>query len=86
MIDSKLLKEYRDTKFVISARDGEITLRVGQRSEQLDTLLRQYGAKSCAFISTCNPGSVRLPDAENAKRQDALIAEASPTELLLCEE
>lgn len=76
MINSKLLKAYQDTRFIISARDGEITLRIGEASEQLDTLLREYGAKSCAFITAWNPGSIRLADRENEKRQGALIEEA----------
>jgi hypothetical protein len=75
MIDSKLLKAYQDTKFIISARDGEITLRVGEASEPLDTLLREYGAKSCEFITAWNPGSIKLTDQENAARQSALLTE-----------
>lgn len=76
MIDSKPLKAYQDTRFIISAHDGEITLRIGEASDQLDTLLREYGAESCAFITAWNPGSIKLADSENANRQAALIAEA----------
>jgi hypothetical protein len=60
MIDPKLLKAYPDTKFIVSTRDGEITFRVGERSEDFDNLLRELRANGGAFITAWNPGSTRL--------------------------
>lgn len=76
MVDFKLLRAYRDTAFIISTGSREISLRVGERNRELDDLLKEHRAKSCAFVTAWNPGSIKLPDGENARRQNALIAEA----------
>lgn len=75
MIDPKLLKAYNDTRFIVYKPDGEIVLRVGEQNAELDDLMNGFRAMSCAFITACNPGSVRLADTENADREDELIAE-----------
>ena len=73
MVDPKLLEAYRSTAFIIEAPDCEITLRVGERSQALDTMLDSYDATKCAFITAWNPHSIRLKAPENKQRQADLV-------------
>src|SRR5438067_2235057 len=75
MIDPTLLEAFRNTRFIVDGPQGEITLRVGERNRQLDELLENFGETGCAFVTAWNPGAVKLSDAENNARQNALIAE-----------
>lgn len=75
MIDPALLRAYQQTEFIVSTPDGEITLQVGQPNPELDHLLNDYGATSCAFITAWNPSSVKLAQDENTRRQNDLVAE-----------
>jgi len=73
MIDPVLVGTYRVTRFVVCAPEGEIVLRIGERTRGLDELMTKHGALSCAFITACNPGSVKLPDADNQVRRTELV-------------
>lgn len=51
---------------------GGFVIRVGARCAEVDSLLAATGADTWAFITACNPRSVRLSDAENAARMARL--------------
>lgn len=68
----RLFAAYRRTAFQVRAPGGSLTLRVGQTHAELDDLLAAHQARSWAYLTACNPGSVRLIDGENARRQSAL--------------
>src|SRR5260221_2151150 len=73
MIDPDLLRAYQTSHFVVWSPEGEIVLRVGERNRRLDELMTKHAALSCAFITACNPGSVKLTDAENQVRRTELV-------------
>lgn len=73
MIDPAFFDAYVATRFVVWAPAGEIVLRIGERTRGLDELMTKHGALGCAFITACNPGSVKLPDAENQVRRTELV-------------
>lgn len=62
-----LQSAYTAARYRVSA-DPQFTLRVGEPSAALDALLDRHGADTWAFVTACNPGSVRLSSAENAER------------------
>jgi hypothetical protein len=68
-------QEYARTKycFDVSAR-RRICFKVGARSAARDRVLERAGASKWAFITAWNPGSERLPESENARRQVQLAA------------
>jgi hypothetical protein len=63
MPDPRLEAAYRATDY----RAGDVTIRIGE--------VAAIDADSWEFITACNPGSVPLPDAENAERMARLEAE-----------
>jgi hypothetical protein len=73
MFHAELLEAYQNTVFVVDGPNGEITLRVGRLSQEIDDLLTTHGAKACAFITAWNPRSVRLRSEENSERHTQLI-------------
>jgi len=68
----RLMEAYRRTSFQAETPVGHLAIRVGQGCPPLDALLALHGAEGWAFITACNPGSVRLSDAENGARMRAL--------------
>ena len=75
MIDATLRRAFQNTRFIVFAPEGEITLRVGQKNQEADNLLASFNATVGAFVTACNPGAIMMSDAENAARQCALVAE-----------
>jgi len=73
MVDIKLIEAYQNTVFVVDGPNGEIALRVGRMSQEIDDLLTTHGAQACAFITAWNPRSVRLESAENSQRHTQLL-------------
>jgi hypothetical protein len=69
-----LWKAYRDTTYVVALKEP-ILIRIGWNPRRLRRLLQTHNASEWAFITAWNPGSVTLPDAENARRNEALAAE-----------
>ena len=47
-------------------------MRIGQRSQELETLLEAAGVTTWAYVTACNPGSVLLSKEENTARQSEL--------------
>lgn len=72
----RTLTAYSQTSHWVDAPDGPIRLRVGERSQALNSLLDSFGVKRWAFITASNPGSVRCSGEENGKRQMALVGRA----------
>jgi hypothetical protein len=73
-IDSALVCAYRNTAFEVDHPQRHFAIRIGKRCEPLDALLRQHGQRQWAYVTACNPYSVRLAAADNARRQSALQA------------
>jgi hypothetical protein len=65
----KLERAYRGTSFEVDHPDGKIVIRIGKTNDRLDAQLRQRGEKYWAYVTACNPRSVRLPAAVNSQRQ-----------------
>ena len=71
-VPDTLLEAYRKTAFNADTPKGRLSLRVGQRCLELDDLLTDHGVSTWAYVTAVNPGSMRLPDEENAARQREL--------------
>jgi len=67
MSRAALEEAYRRTSYDVRAPEGTIRLRIGERPAMLDALLERHGAETWAFITAWNPGSFRLPRAENER-------------------
>jgi hypothetical protein len=65
---------YRQCRYIVEAPRGNVLLEVGQASPELDLLLESFEATVAAVITAANPGSRRLPAAENASRHEQLLA------------
>lgn len=70
---SELKEIYSHTSYNVHAPEGIIRLRVGEHSAALDELLQGRGAPVWAFITAWNPGSMRLPRAENERNNRDLL-------------
>lgn len=77
-----LHKAYRATHYRVG---GSFTLRVGERSEELDRLLAERGLTEWAYLTAHNPGSVPLSAAKNRARQAALLARLAGRPIILGE-
>jgi hypothetical protein len=73
-IDGALVRAYRNTAFEVDHAERHFAIWIGKRCEPLDALLRQHGQRQWAYVTACNPYSVRLAAADNARRQSALQA------------
>lgn len=63
---------YRRTSFYTDTPRGRLCLRIGVPHAELDALLAANGARSWAYVTVWNPGSIVLSEAENVGRQHAL--------------
>jgi hypothetical protein len=70
-----LAAAYRATHYWISAPAGELSVRVGQRSDQLAALLQSLGAGEAALLTAFNPRSEIQSGELNRVAQDRLLAE-----------
>jgi hypothetical protein len=73
MIDPALLKSYQNTRFIVCTTHGDLVLVIGERNRALDDLMETSDFQSGAFVTAWNPGSLKLSDEENRKRQAELI-------------
>ena len=71
-MEARLRSAYESTTFIAETPLGSIRLRVGVANPLLAELLSQFGVVEWAFITACNPGSLRLSDHENTQRQREL--------------
>lgn len=69
MVSPDLDAAYRATAYIVEVPGGSsVTIKCGERSEELDRHLDELGVVDWAFVTACNPRSTRLGDAENALR------------------
>ena len=69
MVSPDLDAAYRATDYIALMPGGSsVTIKCGERSEELDRCLDDLGIADWAFVTACNPRSTRLGDAENAFR------------------
>lgn len=71
LIDETTLREYRETEYRVLGEAGFV-LRIDQFSAALAAAHAAHDCTCSAFVTAFNPHSVRLPDAENLARQQAL--------------
>jgi hypothetical protein len=67
----KLSAAYTAARYRVFAAPPFV-LRVGEPSAALDALLTSHAADTWAFVTACNPGSVRLSPDVNAERMNRL--------------
>jgi hypothetical protein len=60
-----LYAAYRATDYVVETPGGEVVIRPGEHSAQVDLLLARYGAKTAVFITAWNPFSRSIANREN---------------------
>jgi hypothetical protein len=74
-MDDALFAAYRNTSFFVDTPRGRLSLRVGDASLELDALLAAYGARTWAYLTGFNPGSILLTHDENHRRHQRLELE-----------
>jgi Protein of unknown function (DUF3293) len=72
---SDLFDSYRRTSFLVETPLGQLHLRIGEPSAELDQLLKANGVQRWAYVTGFNPGSVPLGAEENERRQARLEQE-----------
>lgn len=72
MAEPNLIELYRKALYVVRLDRGELVLRIGQPSPELDELLDGGAAATGAFVTASNPAPDVLTDVENESRQAAL--------------
>ena len=64
---------YRTTDYrVYDGPHGPFVIRIGEPCPAADRVLADHRQTDWAFVTACNPGSARLPAAQNARRMAAL--------------
>lgn len=79
---NSLLEAFAATEYVVETSGEEITIRVGQTTPSLDSLLQ---GRPWAVVTAYNPDGVRHPGAANAAAQRALeqcLQQLRPAQLL----
>lgn len=71
--EQELARAYRRTSYWLQTQPP-FCVRVGAVSAAMDSLLKDYGADTWAFITAFNPHSRPVSDDENRARDAALIA------------
>ena len=71
LVDEHTLRAYRETDYRVLGEAGFV-LRIDQFNAALAAAHATHDCTCSAFITAFNPHSVRLPDAENLARQQAL--------------
>ena len=72
---TSLRDHYLRTTYRVTGVTPPIDIRIGELSPALDALLEKHAARAWAFITAWNPGSKKLDDAENRRRQQQLEAD-----------
>jgi hypothetical protein len=71
-MDDELECSYRRTSFCADTPCGELRLRIDLPDARLDALLERMDARSWAYMTAFNPGSIQPSEADNLARQDRL--------------
>jgi hypothetical protein len=74
VVKGALTDAYLHTTYRVLAAQTCIDIRVGERSGALEQLLQSSGVRQWAFMTASNPKSRKLPDTENARRNEAMKA------------
>src|SRR2546425_5971795 len=64
----RLLQAYRETSFFADTPHGHLELRIGDPCPRLEHLLVSLGARTWAYVTAFNPGSISLSHEENHQR------------------
>lgn len=75
--DEELRTAYTRAVYRADLEPEPIFLHVGETSPALDRWLAARSARSFAFVSAANPGSVPLSDSENLQRHERLVERLS---------
>jgi hypothetical protein len=73
-ISKELWQAYEETEFKVYS-DNSFTLKIGNYSDELNSLINESKCLSAAFITAYNPFSKQLSESENSERQDGLRQE-----------
>jgi len=73
-ISKELWQAYLETDFKVFS-EKPFTLKVGQFSSELNSIIKQSNYSSATFITAYNPYSQQLSDSENVARQERLKIE-----------
>lgn len=74
-MDDSLFDSFRRTTYQVVGLVPRIDIRLGEHCGPLEAVLESRGARTWAFITAWNPGSVALPHDVNAVRQLELETE-----------
>lgn len=75
MLTSDLLAAYHATHYQVQGEDHAFTLRIGEYSPALDTLLQNSGYSCAAFVTAYNPYSQATHPECNQRAQQRLWSE-----------
>lgn len=73
-MSQELLKAYHQAIYAVHLPNGEMILKVGERSQNLIELLHGQQSEAWAFITGANPRSQLLSEEENQSRNQQLVA------------
>lgn len=68
-------RAYRRARYRVELPSGTIEMRLDEHDPGLAELLQNANAERAAFLTACNPGSLRQPPAGNQAAQAALLDE-----------
>jgi hypothetical protein len=73
-ISKELWRAFLETDFKVFS-ENPFTLKVGQYSDELNSIIKKSKCSSATFITAYNPYSQQLSDTENVARQEQLKIE-----------
>ncbi len=68
----ELLAAYTATSYHADLPSGRVTLRIGEAATELNDILIEHEVGSWAFITACNPMSLKKGDRENRQHLEEL--------------
>ena len=72
-LPSELLQAFLKTDYMVNGKGAQFSLKIGQRSDQLNQLYEQTNKTSAAYITAYNPNSRLASDEENIAAHAALL-------------
>jgi hypothetical protein len=77
MITKELSDAYYGTDYIIFMEDENLVLGALGQSARLESLMKEDGVSTCAYITAYSPDSKVVSPDENTRNQKALIADIS---------
>jgi Protein of unknown function (DUF3293) len=71
-VSPDLIQAYKDAYYCVFMKEKRFDLRIGEKSEFLQSLCMESGSKSALFITAYNPEGIAHPSDENIKFQREL--------------